>query len=87
MEMLNVNGIKEIAANVGRASEKSLQSTSLMLCIIKTPTMMRAGAVANPGTAATIGEKNKPNTRKQTATVKAVRPVLPPAATPEALST
>ena len=32
--------------------------------------------MANPGTAATIGEKNKPNTRKQTATVKAVKTCL-----------
>ena len=48
--------------------------------------MMRAGAVAAPGIARKIGEK-KSASAKHTAVENAVRPVRPPALTPEALST
>ena len=57
-----------------------------MECIIITPTMTRAGAVAAPGMARKIGEKKRA-TMKQQAMEKAVRPVRPPSPTPEALST
>ena len=48
--------------------------------------MINAGAVANDGIARKIGDRN--NARpKRIAVVTAVRPVLPPSDTPEALST
>ena len=50
------------------------------------PTMISAGAVANAGTARNTGAK-RIETRKRTAAARAVRPVRPPAATPEADST
>ena len=48
--------------------------------------MINAGAVANDGIARKIGDRNnaRPN---RIAVVTAVRPVLPPSDTPEALST
>ena len=48
--------------------------------------MIRAGAVANPGIAKKIGENIKDNKNK-IAVDRAVSPVLPPSATPAALST
>ena len=53
---------------------------------IRKPTMMSAGAVAKEGIAVKIGAKNM-EIRKRIAVTSAVRPVLPPAATPEADST
>ena len=47
---------------------------------------MRAGAVANDGTAKNIGDNRRDNP-KSIAVVNAVRPVLPPSETPDALST
>ena len=47
---------------------------------------MSAGAVAKPGTARKIGAKSIASA-KSAAEVTAVRPVLPPAATPDADST
>ena len=48
--------------------------------------MMRAGAVAALGIEPNRGSRNSERANR-TATVTAVRPVLPPSATPEALST
>ena len=48
---------------------------------IRNPTTIRAGAVANDGIAVKTGAKNIDN-KKRIAVVSAVRPVLPPAATP-----
>ena len=50
------------------------------------PTRIRAGAVAADGIARNIGAKNR-DIAKQIATVNDVRPVRPPSATPDALST
>ena len=54
--------------------------------IIKNPTMINAGAVAKDGIARKIGDKNRDNPNRIAATIP-VRPVRPPSATPEALST
>ena len=53
---------------------------------IRKPTIIRAGAVAKEGMAKKIGDKNSDNPTR-TADTTAVSPVLPPSATPEALST
>ena len=72
--------------NAGIASEKSLRSISLMQLIMKKPTKISTGAVACVGMAKNTAEKNN-DKRKNTEITKAVRPDLPPAATPAALST
>ena len=53
---------------------------------IKNPTTTRAGAVAKDGIAKKIGDRNKDKPNKMAATT-AVKPVLPPSETPEALYT
>ena len=53
---------------------------------IKKPTIISAGAVANAGIARNTGANSK-EAKKSIATVTAVRPVRPPAITPEELST
>ena len=53
---------------------------------IKKPTMINAGAVAKDGIARKIGDRNRESANRMAATI-AVRPVRPPSATPEALST
>ena len=84
--MLYINGIAITAIYAGIASVKSLKSTFRIAEIIKNPTTIRAGAVAKDGMAKKIGERNRLSP-KNAAAVTAVRPVLPPSATPEALST
>lgn len=78
--------MKKAAKKAGRASLKSLQSTSRKDETIITPTMMRAGAVAAAGTMPTTG-KRRADKRKATAVDTAVKPVLPPSAIPAADST
>ena len=68
------------------ASVKSLKSIFRTEDIIRKPTMIRAGAVANDGMARKIGDRNRDSPKKIAATTD-VRPVLPPSATPDALST
>lgn len=63
-----------------------MKSTSRIDDIIMTPTMIRAGAVAADGIPMNSGAKNSAMA-KQTAVVNDVRPVRPPSATPDALST
>ena len=53
---------------------------------INTPTKISAGAVAHVGITPAIGLKNR-HTAKQAAVTKLARPVLPPAAIPDADST
>ena len=65
---------------------KSWKSISVTLDIMKRPTMISAGAVAAAGTKPAKGAKKRAP-KKSTPVVKAVSPVLPPAATPEPLST
>lgn len=59
---------------------------SLIGDIINKPTMSNTGVVAAAGMERKIGAKNNAM-MKQTAVEKAVRPVRPPNATPDALST
>jgi hypothetical protein len=82
--MLEVNGILRITRNAGKASSNSSHLIFAMLPIIILPTIIRAGAVIAeiPDTALTRGPKNADKINK-TATVSEVKPVLPPAATPE----
>ena len=80
-----VSGIMTMVRNAGRASEKSVKLIFPTSCIMSAPTRMRGGAVAKPGTRPTSGAKISAM-RKQTETVTAVSPVLPPAAMPAALS-
>ena len=58
----------------------------VMLVNIRKPTMISAGAVAKEGIAVKMGANNV-EMRNRNAVVKAVRPVLPPAATPAEDST
>lgn len=53
---------------------------------MKEPTRIRAGAVAAPGTIKKMGAKNRARANMP-AVDRAVSPVRPPSATPEALST
>ena len=70
----------------GIASEKSSQSTAVVLETIITPTITNAGPVAAAGIARNSGPKNS-DSRKQIAITTAVNPVLPPTAIPAILST
>ena len=68
------------------ASDISVKLMFVTLLSIYKPTITKAGAVAKDGIARKIGDKNRDNP-KRIAVVTAVRPVLPPSDTPEALST
>lgn len=80
------NGITIIVINAGIPSVKSVKSIEETDFIIKNPTKISAGAVAAAGTSAKSGLKNSAK-RNKTAVVTEASPVLPPAATPEELST
>lgn len=67
-----------IMRKLGITSDRSLKSMFLICESISAPTMISTGAVANAGMIAARGVKINDN-KKQTATVTAVRPVLPPA--------
>ena len=84
--MLYRNGIAMIAINAGIASVRSSKSILVTEVSIRNPTTIRAGAVAKEGIARKIGERNRESANK-TAETREVRPVRPPSATPEALST
>ena len=70
----------------GTASAKSVQLRSLKEAIMRTPTMMRAGAVATDGTRLTKGATNMV-ARNSKAVTTEVRPVRPPTPIPAADST
>ena len=70
----------------GMDSEKSSRSRSFMGESINNPTSIKAGEVAANGMAVKIGENNNANTNHPAVT-NAVKPVLPPSETPDALST
>ena len=84
--MLYAKGIAINAKKAGIPSLASEKSNLFTDCIIINPTMIRAGAVAKPGTAKKIGENNNAIAKKAAVT-KDVNPVLPPSATPSALYT
>ena len=75
-----------IVRKAGKPSVASEKSTSLIVRIIKNPTIIKAEAVACGGIKRKSGEKKR-DSKKSAETVTAVRPVLPPTATPEVLST
>lgn len=70
----------------GKASEISEKSISATVVIINNPTVTRAAAVAADGIIEKIGKK-KVEITKHPAVARAVRPVLPPSATPDDDST
>ena len=72
--------------NAGTASPRSSHLTFLRFESIITPTIIRIGAVACVGTIETSGLK-KLEIANSTATVRAVKPVRPPAPIPAADST
>ena len=76
-----VSGIATTVINAGRPSVTLCISILCSEDIIKNPTYIKAGAVAQAGIAINIGEKNIAS-RKRTPVVIAVYPVLPPARTP-----
>ena len=84
--MLYVKGMAKIAIYAGIASTGSVKLIPDTELNIRKPTMTNAGAVAKAGIAIKIGDKNRA-IMKRTAIVIAVRPVLPPSDTPDALST
>src|SRR5699024_2936459 len=88
VEILDVKGMINITRNTGNVSSIDDQSTSLIELIINAPTITNTGDViaATPETAPTNGPKSEA-TMNKTATVTAVRPVRPPAATPAEDST
>lgn len=84
--MLNAKGIITIVRKAGNASVMSSKLILTTEVIINSPTKINAGAVAEAGTIKNSGARN--SARKNiTAVERDVNPVLPPAATPEALST
>lgn len=82
--MLEVSGIVNKMAKAGKASSNVFQSIRANPPIMKQPTIMRTGAViaGNDEMAETTGEKKIANKNKP-ATTSDVKPVRPPAATPE----
>ena len=66
--------------------DKPFISTFAKFLSIKTPTKINAGAVAQEGTMLARGVRKR-HARKQSEVTRLARPVLAPAATPEALST
>ena len=86
-EIEYINPIAKIVMKAEIALSKFfVQSIFVTCCIIKNPTIIKAGAVANAGIAKKIGEKNNANKNNPPA-VKAVKPVFPPSAIPEVDST
>ena len=84
--MLYANGINIAMKKAGTASKKSSHRILPKDSIINIPTTIKAGAVAADGTIPIIGAI-KIDKRNKTPTVTDVRPVLPPAPIPAALST
>ena len=77
-----MNAIEKIVMYAGTAVKTSLVQLILATCcIIKKPTIISAGAVANAGIAKNIGDRNSDTANRQPA-VTAVKPVLPPSAMP-----
>ncbi len=84
--ILYVIGINAIVRKAGTPSVKSEKSIFLTDSIIKNPTIIKAGAVAQPGIAINNGDKNIASKNNIPVTT-AASPVLAPDATPAELST
>ena len=80
-EMLYIKGMAMTHRYAGTASAASSKSTFTMADNIRNPTKIRAGAVANPGTAVKIGAKKMATRNRSPVTIEA-SPVLAPAPTP-----
>lgn len=85
-EMLYINGIEIMQMYAGIASVQSLKFNLRTEESIIKPTIINAGAVANDGIAKKIGDSNKESKNKNPVVID-VNPVLPPAETPDELST
>ena len=85
-EILYESGITSIHKYAGIASVGALKSISTTADIIRNPTNIRAGAVANAGIAVNIGA-NRIDIRKRKPVTTEARPVLAPTPTPAELST
>jgi len=72
--------------NAGTALLISFMSTLAKFLSMRTPTKIRAGAVAQEGTMFARGARKR-HARKQKEVTRLAKPVLAPAATPEAHST
>ena len=77
------NGIKIIAKNAGMASSNLFQLIFVMGFIIKTPTIIKAGAVAMAGIMDNKGDKNMKGKNNNPAVI-AVSPRRPPCSIPTA---
>jgi len=84
--ILKVNGIITMVRKAGSASVKLSKLISTTDEIMNKPTRINAGAVAEAGTIRKRGARNRERTNI-VAVERAVKPVRPPTATPEALST
>ena len=85
-EIEYVSGIMRNVTKAGTAERISSISTFAKFLAMRTPTNISAGAVAHDGMIFATGLRNR-HTAKQSAVTKLVRPVLPPAAIPDADST
>ena len=85
-EMLYIRGMQSKQMYAGIASVRLLKSISVTAETIRNPTNTSAGAIAKPGIAMNTGERNIAK-RKRTPVTIDERPVLPPSATPDELST
>ena len=81
----NVSGMVIRVRKAGTATIGSAHSISVTAEIISAPTRINAGAVAAMGMLATSGATNKAIRNSRPVTIEAM-PVLPPTATPAALS-
>lgn len=84
--MLYVKGIMTITRNAGNASVKSLKSILTTFVSINPPIMIRIGAIAAFGTSLIKGKKKSEERNNKPVTME-VKPVLPPAVIPAAVST
>ena len=84
VEILDVNGIVKMTKKAGNASSMPFQLISFTALIIKLPTIINAGDVMaeTPEIDVTNGLKNEAMINS-TPTVTDVKPVRPPAATPD----
>lgn len=85
LAMLYVNGMNIIVMNAGKPSDISSKSILITDAIMKNPIIIRGAAVAPAGTMLNIGKKKSARTKNDAVEI-AVKPVRPPAATPDALS-
>lgn len=84
--MLYVKGIATMAKNAGSAFVGSFKSIFRIGSIMKSPTIIKAGAIADSGTSFASGTKKRVDKIARPVTTEE-NPVFPPDATPAADST